>query len=229
MRRVGMGLLMAVLVAGSNTGCTKPLEKQILRLQDQNRSLKNNLGQCEGALASLRSNRDDCETQLASVRQEADRLRSDLANMPEPQAQPQPAVELAAPGWTSVPGGAMIALESGILFPPGKVTLRPEAKSALDAVVSALRGEYASKDVLVFGHTDNQPIKKSGWEDNYELSAQRALSVARYLDKQGISPGRLIASGCGEHRPRASNSSASGRASNRRVEIYAIDLAALKL
>ncbi|RME41480.1 MAG: flagellar motor protein MotB, partial [Planctomycetota bacterium] len=74
-----------------------------------------------------------------------------------------------------------------------------------------------------FGHTDDTPIRKSGWKDNYELSAQRALAVVRYLGSKGIDFKRLIACACGEHRPRVPNRSAAERARNRRVEIFAVD------
>ena len=71
----------------------------------------------------------------------------------------------------------------------------------------------------VVGHTDTDPIKKSKWKDNWELSAQRALSVLRYLVKRGITKEKIQAVGCGESQSIASNSTASGKARNRRVEI----------
>ena len=71
----------------------------------------------------------------------------------------------------------------------------------------------------VVGHTDTEPIKKSSWKDNLELSAQRALSVTRYLMDHGIPDKQVEASGCGSARPVASNSTADGKAKNRRVEI----------
>ena len=151
----------------------------------------------------------------AAGRSHGDGLRAQLASIPEP-------VE-TAPGWTAVPGGAMIALEGNVLFAPGKTTIRNEAKRALDGVVSAIQGDYDGKDILVFGHTDNSPIRKSGWKDNWQLSTERALAVVRYLASEGVSAGRLAACGCGEHRPRNATSSDTGRAKNRRVEIFAIE------
>jgi chemotaxis protein MotB len=71
----------------------------------------------------------------------------------------------------------------------------------------------------VVGHTDTDPIQKSSWKDNLELSAQRALSVARYLMEHGIPDKQLRAAGCGPARPVASNATAEGKARNRRVEI----------
>ena len=59
--------------------------------------------------------------------------------------------------------------------------------------------------------------------DNYQLSTERALAVARHLVSRGVPPGRLIAGGCGEHRPREANTSKTNRAANRRVEIFALE------
>ncbi|MHC5077322.1 MAG: OmpA/MotB family protein, partial [Planctomycetota bacterium] len=89
----------------------------------------------------------------------------------------------------------------------------------LDHINSVLRSKYGGRQIDVVGHTDSDPIKKSSWQDNWELSAQRALSVLRYLVKQGISSEQIRAVGRGESQPIASNSSASGKARNRRVEI----------
>ena len=103
---------------------------------------------------------------------------------------------------------------------------KPEAAAQLDVIVSAARGAHANKTILILGHTDNAPIRKSGWKDNHELSAQRALAVARYLLDAGVDPARLIAAGSGEYRPRSTNDTEAGRSTNRRIEFYVIDLPA---
>jgi flagellar motor protein MotB len=216
-----------VIVLACLCGCTQKLEKRIIMLEDANRmlgeanrDLADRLNKAYATIERARKDRGAFDNALLAARQDAEDLRGELANMPLP--------EEAAPGWTPVPGGAMIAIADDILFPSGSAKLKKEAQKTLDAVASAIAGQYAEKDVLVFGHTDNQPISKSGWKDNYELSAQRALAVTRYLQSHGVSASKLIAAGCGEHRPRASNASTSGMAANRRVEIYAIDMAALR-
>ncbi len=117
----------------------------------------------------------------------------------------------------------MIAIPGNVLFAPGKATLRKSGKTALESVASAIRGQYGGKDIFVFGHTDDQPIKKSGWKDNFELSSERALSVVRHLKDRGITPSSLVACGAGEYRPRVPNTSDSNRSQNRRVEIFAVD------
>ena len=84
-----------------------------------------------------------------------------------------------------------------------------------------LKERYAGRRIDVVGHTDSDPIKKTAklWNDNWELSAERALTVLRYMVQRGIPPSTIRAVGCGESRPVASNSTSSGKARNRRVEI----------
>jgi len=116
--------------------------------------------------------------------------------------------------------GLVITVVGDLLFDSGKAKIRSEAYPLLDKVSSVLKENMAQFNVGIEGHTDNAPIKHSGWKSNWELSTARALSVLHYLDKdQGISPERLSAIGYGEYRPVASNETKDGRKQNRRVEI----------
>lgn len=110
-------------------------------------------------------------------------------------------------------GTITVTLENQVLFDPGKVTLKSAAKTRISNIANVIRSKYAGKDVSVVGHTDTDPIKKSKWKDNWELSCQRALAVTRYLVGQGIPAKQLAAAGRGEFHPQ------STKASSRRVEI----------
>jgi chemotaxis protein MotB len=116
-------------------------------------------------------------------------------------------------------GTITVTLPDAILFDSGKAELKKEANTKLDHIYDVIREKYAGKQIDVVGHTDTDPIKKSNWQDNWELSAQRALAVTRYLIKRGINEKLIRAIGCGQSRPVASNATASGKAKNRRVEI----------
>jgi len=210
--RMGAVLLLALAVSGC---ANKKLDERISLLEDTNTNLTGQLNRAMGELDAMSREREALDGRLLAAQREADDLRNQLANVPVP--------EEAAPGWTAVPGGAMIAVEGSVLFAPGKVTLRDQARRTLDRIVSTIQGEYGDKDILVFGHTDDRPIKKSGWEDNWQLSTERALAVVRHIIGQGASPNRVAACGCGEHRPRVQNSSEGNRSKNRRVEIFAIE------
>jgi len=116
--------------------------------------------------------------------------------------------------------GLVITVVGDLLFDSGKAKIKTDAHSLLDKISSVLKDNMSQFNVGIEGHTDNVPIKLSGWKSNWELSTARALSVLHYLvNNQGISPERLSAIGYGEYRPVASNETKDGRKQNRRVEI----------
>jgi chemotaxis protein MotB len=81
------------------------------------------------------------------------------------------------------------------------------------------------KAIRIEGHTDNVAINRSlaqRYPTNWELSAARAINVARYLEQQAIAPGSLSAAAFGEFKPVADNSTVEGRAKNRRIEIVLV-------
>lgn len=115
--------------------------------------------------------------------------------------------------------GLVVTFVSEVLFDSGMAKIRSDAHKVLDKVAVVLKGQVADKNIAIEGHTDNEPIKKSGWKSNWELSTARATSVLHYLEGKGIKPARLQATGYGEYRPVASNDTVEGRQKNRRVEI----------
>ena len=116
--------------------------------------------------------------------------------------------------------GLVITFITDVLFDSGQAKIKQEAKPILDKVSRILIENVPGNDIGIEGHTDNEPIKYSGWKSNWELSTARALSVLHYLiDNKGISPLRASAIGYGEYRPVASNANKEGRRLNRRVEI----------
>ena len=115
--------------------------------------------------------------------------------------------------------GLVITFVSEVLFDSGKAKLRNDSLPKLEKVSSVLNTTVADLNIGIEGHTDNQPIKKSGWKSNWELSTARALSVLHYLSEKGVSEPRLAATGYGEYKAVATNDSKEGRQKNRRVEI----------
>ena len=97
--------------------------------------------------------------------------------------------------------------------------MRKDAYLKLDKVADVLNTTVADLNVGIEGHTDNRPIKRSGWKSNWELSTARALSVLHYLSGKSVAESRLAAIGYGEYKPVASNDTKEGRQKNRRVEI----------
>ncbi len=116
--------------------------------------------------------------------------------------------------------GLVVTVVAEVLFDSGKAGIKPEAENILNKVIDVLKDKVPDKSILIEGHTDNEPIKYSGWKSNWELSTARATSVVHYfIDKGSFDPSRLSAAGCGEYRPVASNDTEEGKAQNRRVEL----------
>jgi chemotaxis protein MotB len=116
--------------------------------------------------------------------------------------------------------GLVITFVADILFDSGKDKIRLEAMPILDKVARVLQENVPEYKVGIEGHSDNEPIKVSGWKSNWELSSARALSVLHYLiDQKNLLPERLSAIGYGEYHPVSLNDSKEGRMLNRRVEI----------
>ena len=113
--------------------------------------------------------------------------------------------------------GASIVAEN-ILFNSGKATLRAGSYDELDRLVRLLK-ENPSVRIEVAGHTDNTGSASL----NKKLSRQRALSVKRYLESEGIEAERIEYQGYGLEQPIAPNNTPEGRAKNRRVEIEVIE------
>ncbi len=111
--------------------------------------------------------------------------------------------------------GTVITLGSELLFRSGESTLMPNAQAKLDKVATALKALETDQSLVIEGHADS----RGSAEYNRRLSRDRADAVRAYLVTQGVGPDKVIAVGKGEEAPVASNTSAEGRANNRRVEI----------
>lgn len=110
-----------------------------------------------------------------------------------------------------------IELPSSLLFDSGEAELNPGAMRLLGDVADLLGGEPYS--LRVEGFTDSVPINTPRFPSNWELSSARAAAVVRLFAEEGIDPERMSATGYGEFRPVADNTTAEGRARNRRVLI----------
>ncbi len=115
--------------------------------------------------------------------------------------------------------GVHITIGDPALFDTGKAEIKPEILPVLAQIVEVI--STGNENIRVEGHTDNIPIHNPQYEDNWELSIARAMSVIRTMRKQqSIDPKRLQPVGCGEYHPVASNDTEEERALNRRVEIF---------
>lgn len=108
-----------------------------------------------------------------------------------------------------------VTFSSGILFPTNGSTLSSSSKTELSQFATKM-SDMQDTDITVYGHTDNT----GSAEVNEKLSNKRAESVASYLKNSGIASSRITTEGKSYTMPVAENTTAEGRAQNRRVEIY---------
>jgi chemotaxis protein MotB len=115
-------------------------------------------------------------------------------------------------------GKVYVSLQEGLLFPSGSATVNPRGREALSNVAQALNAN-PEINVMIEGHTDSIPMK-GRYEDNWALSTARSTAIVRILtDTYGLDPLRVTASGRSKYEPVDSNTTAEGRARNRRTEI----------
>lgn len=212
MRRTAIFGIVIVLVLASfmATGCCTKEKQEIQSLRQQyNTVSQQNTG--------LRSD----AAQLA-----ADNvvLRDEVARLKEQPALPKPIDNGTAPEWTSGTFGDKISVGSDVLFSAGSATLTKAGKARLAKVVNDIKNTYPGLAIRVYGYTDSDPIVKSRrlWADNLDLSANRAMAVTRYLISKGLSAENIETIAMGATHFIAGNKSRSGKAKNRRVDIFVI-------
>ena len=122
--------------------------------------------------------------------------------------------------------GDRFVFQSEVLFSVGSVEIGQKGQLEMVTLASTLVEIEKSLPtdidwiLQIEGHTDNLPVKEGQtYKDNWELSTKRALSVLRFLIKQGINPSRLSASGYGSFQPIDINNNADARKKNRRIEM----------
>ncbi|HIJ67100.1 MAG TPA: OmpA family protein [Planctomycetes bacterium] len=210
-------LLTIVVAIGLFSGCTN-WQKKYDALNVEHQNLK---GLYENCVTSL----DTSSSEKARLGQELNKSQMTIEELQrqirERQVSPAEATGFSGLDVAFDPsaGTITVTLPNAILFSPGKASLKQASVAELDHVLSVLRQRYHGRDIDVVGHTDSDPIRKSKWKDNWQLSAERALTVLRYMTKQGVEADRIRAVGAGQSRPVASNATSSGKAKNRRVEI----------
>ena len=201
-------------VATVLTGCTN-WKKKYSSLEVEHQNLKGLYENCVASLDGTASDQGQLNQQLAACRSELDALKNQ-----RPSAQ-DTGFKVGDVKVDAAAGTITVTLPNAILFGSGKATLLKATSSELDHIYSVLRERYSGNMIDVVGHTDTDPIRKTKklYKDNWDLSAERALTVLRYLVDRGVRSESICGVACGQGRPVASNSNSSGKAKNRRVEI----------
>ncbi len=131
------------------------------------------------------------------------------------------AIPLASGRITLVNG--RIGISGRVLFAPNSDQLQPAGRQLLSSLVTPLRAYLTSRNemLMVSGFTDDRSIRAGNnqFADNWELSAQRALTVTRTLIDEGMPPSMVFAAAFGAEQPLTPNVDEAARAQNRRVEM----------
>ncbi len=109
-------------------------------------------------------------------------------------------------------------LTDKVFFDSGQAAIKPQATKLIDKIALVIRDEHRHP-IVVEGHTDSQPISGTQYPSNWELSGARAAAVVRDFGRNGVLPRRMSLAGYADKEPIATNTTATGRSRNRRVEV----------
>jgi len=206
-RRIATFTLAALTLGAGLTGCKNVSKAQYDAAVQENSELRDRL-------AILQDNLRQGNSQSQSLESENQRLAAENARL-------QAMVDAGQTGFEGIDGTSVarrgnaiaVTVAGDVLFDSGSVALKGSSKASLDSVVSVLRSQYPNNPIRVEGYTDTDPIRKSKWETNERLSAERAMAVEEYLVSKGIDNDRVYSAAFGPAEQRGS------KAQSRRVEI----------
>lgn len=210
-------LLMSLALAPFFVSCAAQQYKAVADEREQeNRALREERSRIKGENRDLAAEKASLETQLAEA-------NARLLEQPQRGAdQNYSELDQLGVGYGMRDGRMVISIPTEISFPSGRADLSAEGKKALKAVAKTLAKDYpvGEYEYWIEGHTDSDPIQKSKFGSNRELSLARAMAVLRGLvDDANVPDNACVVSGWGPHRPVAANDSRASKAKNRRVEI----------
>jgi flagellar motor protein MotB len=151
----------------------------------------------------------------------------ELTQLREEKARIERRLRALAPRAAITVDDGKVILQGEVLFDTGSDALTTDGDALITEMGRNLAGLLSAEPgqmVLVGGHTDDKQIHGGRFRSNWELSSARALAVAHVLTRAGVPPDRVVASGFGEHHPRADNLDEAGRAKNRRIEVLVVPI-----
>lgn len=189
-------------------------DRQLAQAQANLSALQEQYNMLSSELDSIATANDDLLTQVTGIK---------LGPLPIETQQKLAALAATYPEemWFDADSG-MLRFGSDFTFSSGQARLKKSAEELIARVATILNSyEAANFEIVVVGHTDNIQPKSSAvrYPTNWELSAARAVSVAKALASNGTDPSRFQVAGFGEYRPLVANRE-GGTKENRRVEIY---------
>jgi chemotaxis protein MotB len=202
---IGLGAItgLALLI-----GCDSTTDKTSL-LEKENTELRDQLTERDHALESANTDLREANKLLREQEEYGTQASAPSASISTPTAFD--GIEGVS---TSVSGREVtVTVASDVLFDSGHTSLKSNAKQSLDQVASVLKSRYASRQVRVIGHTDSDPIRRSGHKSNYHLGFERGYAVRDYLISRGVDSDMVSITSFGPDIARGTKSE------SRRVEI----------
>ncbi len=196
-------LVLSLLVASFTTSCTTRYQ-EMLRDRDQR------ISELESQAARLRGENEELQRRSVTPEPAATVKRENPSLVDDVQKEVGDSVEVRYSK-----GRLSMGVDNSVTFDSGSTTLKDSSHRVLRNVANVMKERFAGRRFFIEGHTDTDPIVKSKWRDNMQLSMERADAVRRYLVQQGVPESAIAVVGFGQHEPR----DGGRKERNRRVEI----------
>lgn len=194
--------------------------EQLLKAKSD--SLSQNISDLRQKVAILEGENNKLKEDISILQRAKDEKVKEVSNTYEKLLQNMKSeIALGQVTISELKGKLTVNMEAAILFDSGKAEVKDDGLEILLKIVETLKS-VKDKAIRIEGHTDNVQISGAlsrVFPTNWELSAARAINVARYLQQQGLDPAVLSAAAYAEYKPVADNATKEGRAKNRRIEI----------
>jgi chemotaxis protein MotB len=227
-------IAVVLTLVGTSCGSSKKMEaveSDLSHCRDKNIQLERNVHDLAAEIFNLTDQKKQIEADFASYRNESDRVRDKYSDANDILKQQESILrqidEKLEAALSDLEGRGMsvhykrgllfVSMEDQLLFKSGSSKLGKEGVDALSKIAGVL-SDYPDVKIIVVGNTDDVQFKNGS--DNWTLSTERANGVVRILrDVYHTDPARLTAAGRGKFNPIAENTTAEGRAKNRRTDI----------
>jgi chemotaxis protein MotB len=216
-------MLLLPLAAGCVT--SRAHQSMLAEKDDQIQQLREERTELKGQIQNLKAQLDTANGELtnASARMSEPSAMSEThatkANEPK-STEKIPELDDVGVSYGVRDGNMVISIPSSITFPSGEATLSKDGEKALKQVAATLKKKYGGAIYSIEGNTDTDPIKKSKFTSNRDLSIARARAVHTFLVVEcGVPDSKCVVVGHGEYDPVAPNDTDKNKAKNRRVEI----------
>lgn len=224
-------------IQAQNRILTEQLREQSARLENlqvHSRNVEGQLVRAEEDLALAQEQRKLDQKQLTSFEQERELMHRQVPHLvarrtplPAALANRLSAISRRYPSLHFEADSGVSKLDTDILFDPGSAELKPGAEAMLKELAGVLASPEAQDlKLMVAGHTDDRQVARlparEKFDNNFELSTERALVVADALRRQGVQDQRIAVAGFGPSQPIAPNLTAEDRQKNRRVELFVL-------